>query len=213
MTLCVITDTAVQHSFDHLELAQLAIQGGADMIQLRDKKLSSNELLEIACAVAKLCQSKNIRFIVNDRVDIALLSDADGVHLGEEDLSVWEARKILGSRKIIGATAHHLERAQELEKEGADYIGFGHIFPTSSKEKNTPPQGIAELKKVCLTLKIPIIAIGGIGKTNLNEVLEAGPHGIAVISAVCGEQNPEKATRALKEIIHENTGNLNPCRI
>lgn len=203
--LCVITDTVIQNRFTHLELAEQAIRGGADMIQCREKRnLPSKQLLEIALAMNKLCQAKNIPLIINDRVDIALLSDAAGVHLGEDDLPVQEARKILGPSKIIGAGAGSLERALELEQEGADYIGFGHLFPTQSKAKTGPPKSISELKKICQSVKIPVIAIGGITASNVREALEANPHGIAVIGAVCGAENPETATQQLKAA-------LQPC--
>lgn len=197
--LYVIIDPASSPSYSPLELAEMAVQGGADFIQLRDKKNKTRIFLETASRISEICKNVKIPFIVNDRTDIALLSDAAGVHLGNEDLPIKEARKILGGKKIIGGTANSLEKALELEKQGADYIGFGHIFPTQSKIKNTPPVGVEKLKKMVKLLHTPIIAIGGIDQSNLEQVLTAAPYGIAVIHAVCGSENPEKAARDLKE--------------
>ncbi len=206
--LCVITDTTIQTRFSHLDLAKFAIRGGADMIQLREKKMKSGELLETASAIQKLCKEARVTFIVNDRVDIALLSGADGVHLGQEDLPIEYARKILGKGKTIGETAGSLEQAIQLEKEGADYIGFGHVFPTRSKDKPSPAKGVAELERISRSISIPVIAIGGISHANLPSLLVARPAGIAVIQAVCGKDNPEEATRELKSLLMGDTSNL-----
>lgn len=199
--LCVITDTSIQQKYSHVELAKLAIRGGADLIQLREKRIPTSQLLDIAKTIRELCRTSGVTFIVNDRVDIALLSGADGVHLGSEDFPLFEARRLLGSHKMIGATASSLEEALNLEKQGASYVGFGHIFPTQSKAKLTPPKGVDALKKICQSLRIPVLAIGGINRDNLLKVVEAEPWGVAVIGAVCASDDPEKATRQLKEAL------------
>jgi thiamine-phosphate pyrophosphorylase len=199
--LYVITDTAIQNRFTHLQLAELAINGGADVIQLREKKNSTREILQIAFDVRKICSKSNVIFIVNDRVDIAMIVDADGVHLGEQDLPIPVARKLLGPEKIIGGTASNFDEAKLVEQEGADYIGFGHIFDTKTKFKPYEPRGLDLLKEVCKNIKIPVIAIGGINYSNAEFVIKAGASGIAVTSAVCCAEEPKEETGRIKEIV------------
>ncbi len=200
--LCVITDTVVQKKYSHIEIAQMAIKGGADVIQFRDKLISTHELIETAKELKKICSKAGVLFIVNDRVDVAIIANADGVHLGIEDVPVKEARKLLGKNKIIGGTAHSIKEAEEARKNGADYIGFGHIYPTLSKRKTTPPVGINELAKVVKGVKIPVLAIGGIGLNNISEVVKTGVHGAAVIGSVLKNKNPENAVKELRRIIY-----------
>ena len=200
--LNVITDTKIQNKYSHEELAGLAIKGGADMIQFRDKNMQTGELIETALRIKKLCDKKNVLFIVNDRVDAALVSGADGVHLGKEDIPIKDARKLLGRDKVIGVTARSLKEALSLEKDGADYIGLGHIFPTGSKLKTTQPIGLRNLQRICKRVRIPVIAIGGINTSNAREVVKQGAWGIAVIGSVTGASNPPKAVRELRQIIY-----------
>lgn len=198
--LCVITDTNIQNKYSHAEIAEMALKVGADIIQFRDKFMKLGELVSTASEILKLCRKHNAKLIINDRVDIAMLTGADGVHLGGEDLSVKDARKLLGKNKIIGATAHSIKEAIDAEKCGADYIGYGHIFETSSKIRNSKPKGINKLKEVCSKIKIPVIAIGGIGIENAGTVMNSGAHGIAVIGSVVNSENPVDTVRKLKEI-------------
>ncbi|MCS7013473.1 MAG: thiamine phosphate synthase [Chloroherpetonaceae bacterium] len=202
--VCVITDTVVQSCWTHLQLAELAMRGGARLIQLRDKTLPTRELFAIAVALRTLTLAFGARLIINDRVDIALAADADGVHLGQTDLPIPAARKILGEGKLIGGTASTLEEAVAVEKDGADYIGFGHIFPTTSKEKPSPPKGLEMLRQVVRAVRIPVIAIGGITAENAREVIKAGAAGIAVISAVAKAASPEAATKELVRLFELN---------
>lgn len=196
--LCVITDMAIQKKFSHYEIAKMAIKGGADMIQLRDKSLPTGELIETAIKIRLLCNKHKVQFIVNDRVDVAMASGADGVHLGVEDISITDARKLLGKNKIIGGTAHSLKEAKHAERNGADYIGFGHIYPTSSKIKTDKPKGVSLLQKVVKEIKTPIIAIGGINSGNIQDVINTGVHGIAVIGTVVRSKDPAKAVKEIK---------------
>ena len=200
--LCVITDTAVQNKYTHFKIAEMALKGGADIIQLRDKSMPSNELAETAVKIKKLCRKYRALFIVNDRVDIAMISDADGVHLGKTDIPVFEARKLLGKNKIIGGTAHSLNEARQRVKEGADYIGFGHIYATNSKHKPGKPKGTAYLKRLVKEIKIPVLAIGGINPGNIDEVVNTGVHGSAVIGGVINSGNPVKAVKELRKKIY-----------
>jgi thiamine-phosphate pyrophosphorylase len=191
-----------QNKYSHYELAKMAIKGGADMIQLRDKFLSTSEFIRIAIGIRKLCNKHKVLFVVNDRADAALVSGADGVHLGKEDIPINDAAKILGKKKIVGGTAHTLKEAVQREIEGADYIGFGHIYHTSSKHKSDKPKGIKYLKRVVEKLKIPVFAIGGIGISNINEVMSTGAHGAAVIGSVAGSKYPERVVKELRKKIY-----------
>lgn len=200
--LYVITDTAVQKKYSHIEIAQMAVRGGADVIQFRDKTISTGEMIETAKYLKKICSKAGVLFIVNDRVDIALVTDADGVHLGKEDIPIKEARKLLGDNKIIGGTAHTIKEAKKAQVDGADYLGFGHIFKTVSKHKETLPVGTSELKKVVNIIGIPVLAIGGIGLDNIDEVIQTGVHGVAVIGSAVKSKNPQKAVKDLRRIIY-----------
>lgn len=195
--LCIITDMHVQTRFTHEELALRALKGGADVIQFRDKKMPTGEMIETALKIKRFCSKFGAQLIINDRVDVALVSDADGVHLGADDIPIADARKLLGRKKIIGATAHSLEEAIDAEHEGADYVGFGHIFPTESKFKRGKPKGLEELSIVCERLRIPLLAIGGISPENAKSVLETGAHGIAVIGSVARSKIPTASVRKL----------------
>ena len=197
--LCLITDTVIQNKYTHIQIAKLAIKGGADIIQLRDKLLPTGELINIAKKISKLCREHKVLFIVNDRTDVALAADADGVHLGKDDIPLKDARKLLGSRKIIGGTAHSLKEALLRQKEGADYIGFGHIYPTKTKYKPEKAKGTKLLAEVVRKIKIPVIAIGGISPGNINEVAATGVHGAAVIGSVLNSKEPVKVLKELKK--------------
>lgn len=185
--LCVITDVSIQSRYNHLELCELAIRGGASMIQLRDKHASARDLYALAVAMQLLCTGLGATFIINDRVDIALAANTDGVHLGQTDLPLPTARHLLGNDKIIGGSASSLEEALQVERDGADYIGFGHIFPTTTKAKPSEPKGIEHLSEVIASVKIPVIAIGGITHSNVEAVARTGAS-VAVISAVCAAE-------------------------
>ncbi len=199
--LHVLTDTELQSRFTHLELAELAIKGGADTVQFRQKAGSTREMIEIARGLKRLCEDAGVTFIVNDRVDVAIASEADGVHLGQDDFPIPLARKILGKSRIIGGSAATLEEVQKCQAEEVDYIGFGPVFPTTSKDDAGPVSGIGILEEAVKTISIPIIAIGGVSVENTPDVIQAGAHGIAVISAVCCQENPEQATRELSQAL------------
>ncbi len=195
--LHVITDTELQDRFSHVELARMAIAGGADTIQFRQKEGSTRKMIEMARDLKHLCTSAGVTFIVNDRLDVAIASDSDGVHLGQDDFPIPLAREMLRANKIIGGSAVTLEEAWKCLDEGADYVGFGPVYPTTSKADAGPVAGIDLMKEVIDKVPLPLIAIGGVNKDNTPEVIRAGAHGIAVISAVCCQQDPEQATREL----------------
>lgn len=201
--LHVITDTVLQSQFSHCELAELAIKGGANTIQFRQKTGAIKEMLAHSQRIKNLCTKAGISFIVNDRLDIAMASEADGVHLGQDDFPIPLARKILGEDIFIGGSAATLEEARKCFEEGAAYVGFGPVFPTSSKDDAGPVSGIELLRQVVEAVPVPIIAIGGITPQNTQAVMQAGAKGIAVISAVCCAQDPKDATRKLLEILEK----------
>jgi thiamine-phosphate pyrophosphorylase len=167
------------------------------MIQLRRKMASGRELFAWAVRIQELCRQHEALFIVNDRVDIALAMNADGVHLGLDDLPARAARSLLGPDAIIGVSVSNTAEASQATLDGADYIGAGHIFPTFSKEKSTPPLGVAVIESIRKAAGLPLVAIGGISLQNAAEVMNSGASGIAVISAVSGADNPVMATKAL----------------
>jgi thiamine-phosphate pyrophosphorylase len=195
--LHVLTDTLLQSRFSHVELAEMAIAGGADAIQFRQKQGPTRELIWIATQMKRACADKGVAFIVNDRIDVAIAAQADGVHLGQDDFPIPLARKLVGKQCIIGGSAATLEEAQKCLADGADYVGFGPVFPTGSKDDAGPVSGVETLKMIVKTIPLPIIAIGGIGPANAHAVMEAGAHGIAVISAVCCQDDPCQATIGL----------------
>jgi thiamine-phosphate pyrophosphorylase len=196
--LHVLTDETLQKRFSHARLAELAIAGGADTIQLRQKTGSTRELIETAKEMQEACRKAGVTFIVNDRVDVAIAVGADGVHLGQDDFPIWLARKLLGERVIVGGSAGSLEEAQRCLREGADYVGFGPVCDTTSKEDAGPATGLDLLSLIAHSISAPIIAIGGITADNTANVIRAGAHGIAVISAVCCREDPREAAQCLR---------------
>ena len=200
--LYVVTDERVSRSRSHLEVAEAAIRGGADVIQLRDKTASSGELYRIAVALRKITRDANVPFIVNDRLDIALAADADGVHVGQDDLPAAVARKLLGPGKLLGVSTETPEEALRAEMDGADYLGVGPIFEArGTKADAGAPKGpgmIAPIRGCC---RLPIVAIGGIKAGNARSVREAGADAVAVISDIVGADDIAQAARRMKELL------------
>ena len=188
----MIIDRKSSGGRDLAYLAQEAIEGGADMIQLRDKDSSASEILKVGRAIRDLTRKKKIPFIINDRVDIAVAVGADGVHLGQDDLPIEAARSMMGSGKLIGLSTHSLPQALEAEKKGADYIGVGPIFSTPTKP-DYRAVGIDLIREVRDKIKIPFVVIGGIDESNIDEVLAAGARRVAVVRAVCGAKEIGRA--------------------
>ena len=206
--LHVITDTTIQSQFTHAELAEMAIAGGADTIQFRQKDGNARELVESAQTVQSVCAERGVSLIVNDRADIALAVGAAGAHFGQDDLPIAVGRRILPPEMIIGASARTEEKILEAISAGADYIGFGPIYQTSSKPDAELPKGLDALQRMCEIAQCPVIAIGGITAETAYEVIHAGAHGIAVISAVCAQTDPTEATRHLCGEIQRAKANL-----
>lgn len=194
--LYVIVDAQFLKGRSELETARQAIRGGAKVIQLRDKKREKGMLLPIAQEMKRLCQEMGALFIVNDHLDLALLAGADGLHLGQKDLPLSLARPHLPLDMLIGCSTATLEEALRAEEEGADYIAVGSIFPTTSKQ-DIRMAGLETLRQVKKAVPLPVVAIGGINKDNISQVIAAGADSAAVISAVIEAEDIEKAAREL----------------
>ena len=205
--LHILTDIHLQQQFSHVELARLACAGGADVIQFRQKKGTIPERLAMLLDVAAVCKASGVQLIVDDHLDLALAVGADGFHVGQDDLPVETARAIIehhdGSTCLIGATCTTTEQARHAASAGADYIGFGPVFPTTSKANPASVKGLAGLAEVCTGVAIPVVAIGGITVERVRSVLEAGAHGVAVMSAVVMAEEPERAVRLFRREIDQ----------
>jgi len=184
-----------------LEDVKSAIRAGVKIIQYREKEKSTGDMIKEAKEISELCKKNNVLFIINDRVDIVLAVDADGVHLGNKDMTYSIARKILGSKKIIGLTVHNIREAVEAERIGADYVGVSPIFETKTKLDAGRPAGLKLIKDIKKAIKIPFVAIGGINENNLGSVIEAGARSIAAISAIVTKDNVEKECKKFREVI------------
>ncbi len=185
----LITDTQIQEQYEHVELVDLALRAGVQMIQYRDKEAPAREILKQVKEISPRVSKTESLFIVNDRADLALAGGADGVHLGQDDLPIQAARKLMGER-IVGGTSSNLEEALQVEEAGADYVALGHIFETTTKQKSYPPRGLDILREVADAVNIPLVAIGGITLENAPKVIEAGADIIAVSSAICAANSP-----------------------
>ncbi len=206
--LYVITTNLLESKRTHIDVAREAILGGATVIQLREKTSGSREILETAYEIRRLTKKKDIPFIINDRLDIAMAIDSDGVHLGQEDMPPDIARRLLGKQLIVGVSATNLQEAVEAEQQGADYLGVGPIFATPSKDDAAEPMGLEGLAEIRRKVKIPIVAIGGITPENVRQVITAGADGVAVISAIARAPDMKKATESLWRRINQCLENL-----
>lgn len=164
--------------------ARALLEGGSRIVQLRAKDAPASSVLQAALSIAQETRKRGAAFIVNDRVDIAMLSGADGVHLGQDDIPIEDARRLLGKDSIIGVSTHSLAEAVRAVDAGADYVSFGPIFATSTKKDADVPKGAALLKEITDNIRIPVVAIGGIDRSNLPLVLASNPSAVAVISAI-----------------------------
>jgi thiamine-phosphate pyrophosphorylase len=201
LDLYVVTDAELSQGLGHLEVARRALSGGADVIQLRDKKLPARELYRLAAELSKMAHPSGAALIVNDRLDIALAAGADGVHLGQDDLPVALARRLSPPGFIIGASVGSVEEAVRAERDGADYVALSPLFSTRSKVDAGTGHGLEVLRAVRRAVSIPLVAIGGIDQSNVAEVIAAGADGVAVISAVVGASDVEGAARNLRALV------------
>ncbi|ENK1244595.1 thiamine phosphate synthase [Clostridium botulinum] len=195
--LYLITDRRFLKGRELKKVIEDAILGGVTIVQVREKDISTREFFKVAKEVKKVTDYYKVPIIINDRLDIAQAIDADGVHLGQKDMPLNIARKILGKDKLIGISVGNVKEALEAENNGADYLGIGTIFPTGSKKDVDAIIGIDGLSQVKNSISIPSVAIGGINKTNFKDVLKTGVEGISVISAILDENNIKLAANNL----------------
>lgn len=198
LRLYAITDRrALPAGVTLAQAVEAALDGGVTCLQLREKTASAGEILTLARTLLPLCRARKVPLLINDRVDIALAAGADGVHLGQDDLPLPEARALLGPDRILGATAHTVEEALRAQAEGADYLGVGAMFPTGTKT-DTVPTSADTLKAICAAVSIPVVAIGGVNAQNLPTLAGTGIAGAAVVSAIFSQGDLTAAARTLR---------------
>ncbi len=196
LLLYAVTDRHWLNGMTLEQQVELAIKGGATFVQLREKNADEDEFLELALKVQKVCRAYRVPFVINDNVELAKKIDADGVHVGQEDMNALDVRKLIGSKKILGVSASTVSEALLAEKQGADYLGVGAVFATSSKDDAESVSHKA-LKEICDAVKIPVVAIGGISLNNVDELKGSGIAGISVISAIFGAADIKEASKKL----------------
>jgi thiamine-phosphate pyrophosphorylase len=201
LALYLCTDRALSLGRPLIPAVEAAIQGGVTMVQLREKEASSREFFTLAKELLGLTRPLGIPLIINDRLDIALAVGAEGLHIGQSDLPLREARRVAGTGLVIGVSAATVEEALAAEREGADYIGAGAVFPTGSKADAGAAIGIEGLAAIYASVKIPVVAIGGIGPGNIRAVLDAGASGAAVISAILSQPDIREAAAELRRCV------------
>ena len=202
MLLYAVTDRHWLNGRSLAEAVEESIAGGITFLQLREKNLCGDAYRQEALAIQRLCRKHGIPFIINDDVDLALEIGADGVHVGQDDMCVAEARAKLGPDKILGVSAHNVEEALRAQADGADYLGSGAVFGTTSKG-NVTELSMETLKAICHAVSIPVVAIGGISHDNVKKLAGTGISGVAAISAIYGQDNIQKATGDLRKLLEE----------
>lgn len=202
-SLYLVTDRSILKDRDFYKAVEDALKGGTTLVQLREKDLSSLEFFRLAVQLKELVHSYNVPLIINDRLDIALAVDADGLHIGQDDLPLEIARELLGPDKILGYSVANIEQALYGQKHGADYLGAGTVYPTGSKADANNPIGLQALKSIKESVNIPVVGIGGIGMDNIADVKKTGIDGVSVISAILGQEDIEGAARSLVKLWRE----------
>jgi len=201
LSLYLVTDRGLSKGRSLEYVVEKAVKGGVSIIQLREKNCSTKEFTELAISLKKLLEPLDIPLLINDRLDIALAVNADGVHLGQDDMHCEIARKILGKDKIIGLSIENIEQAEEANSYDIDYIGISPVFLTGTKPEFTIGLGLAGVKKITAISKFPSVAIGGINSGNAGEILKAGATGLAVVSAIMSAADPMLAAVELRKEI------------
>ncbi|HQC53032.1 MAG TPA: thiamine phosphate synthase [Lentisphaeria bacterium] len=205
MRLYLVTDRSHLAGRDFLTVLDAALRGGVTMIQLREKEASSREFFDLAIQVRELSHSHGVPLWINDRLDIALAVEADGLHIGQSDLPAAVARRLMPPAMKLGVSAQTVEQAVQAERDGADCLGVGAMFPTGTKS-DAKPVSADELRRIKQTVRIPIVAIGGINASNLALPMRCGVDGVAVVSAIMSAPDPEAAARELREKIDAHLG-------
>ena len=202
-TLYLVTDAGISLGRTPTQVVEAAIRGGVTMVQYREKSASTRRMMEEARELRQLCKAAGVPFIVNDRIDVALAVDADGVHVGQNDMPAPLARRLIGRGRILGVSAGDVDEARKAEEQGADYIGASPVFATPTKPDAPPPVGVDGLRRMVGAVSIPVVAIGGMNVENARSIILAGAAGVAVVSAIVGARDVEAAARAIREAIKE----------
>lgn len=202
-SLYLVTDRSLSKGRSNRQIVEAAVAGGVTCVQLREKHCGTREFIQEALALRTLLKDRRIPLIINDRLDVALAVEADGVHLGQSDMPIGMARNIAGSALIIGISAESTDDALRAEQEGADYIGISPVFATPTKTDTAAPLGLEGVNKIRGLVGIPLVGIGGINQHNAASVIAAGADGVAVVSAIVSATDPTEATRTLKTLVEQ----------
>lgn len=197
LSLYLVTNSDQKRKEEYLKIVEDSILGGVTVVQIREKEKTGKEFYELAIELKKITEKYNVPLIINDRIDIALAVDADGVHIGQKDLPVGIVRKIIGENKILGVSTATIQTAIESAKNRADYISSGAIFPTQTKD--TDCISISYLKKIVKSVEIPVVAIGGLNEDNIDSLFGTNVKGISIVSAIMDSENPKKSAEHLKK--------------
>jgi thiamine-phosphate pyrophosphorylase len=204
----IITNADIVPGRDHIQGAREALQGGANCIQFREKNMDTGEMIRVCRIIQGLCRQHGAIFLVNDRVDVALAMDADGVHVGQKDMPAETARRLIGPQKVLGVSASTVDAARKAEADGGDYVGVGMVFAAGLKKDIGVAKGVNVLREVSQAVKIPVVAIGGIDQENAASCIEAGAAGCAVVTAVIGAPDVRQATADLARAIRDAKARL-----
>lgn len=202
MLLYAVTDRRWSEGTTLYEQVEQALQGGVSTLQLREKNLSDEEFLKEAMEIKELCKKYNVPLIINDNVDVAIKCGVDGVHVGQEDMEASKVREKVGRDMIIGVSAHNVEEARRAVSNGADYLGVGAVFSTSTKD-DVDVLSKETLKEICLAVDVPVVAIGGINQDNIVELKGTGVDGVAVVSAIFSSENIVESCKKLRKLSEE----------
>jgi thiamine-phosphate pyrophosphorylase len=200
-SLYLVTDRGLARGRSNIEIVTAAVRGGVSVVQLREKDCSTREFIEQGLAIKKILKDHGVPLIINDRLDVAQAVDADGVHLGQTDMQLAFAKRILGDSMIIGISAESVQDAIEAEKGGADYLGVSPIYATPTKTDAAPALGLDGLREIRKAVGLPLVGIGGLNTENAADVIRNGADGVAVVSAIVAADDPETAAGSLKKII------------
>lgn len=201
-SLCLVTDRRLSAPRSIEDVVRAALRGGVTAVQLREKECATRDFVELARALKAILRPAGVPLVVNDRVDVALVAGADGVHIGQSDMAYGDARRLLGPDAIVGLSVETLEQAERAASLDVDYLGVGPVFPTATKADAAPAWGIEGLAALRRASRHVLVAIGGINRENVAAVIQAGADGIAVVSAICSAPDPEQAARDLRVAIN-----------
>jgi thiamine-phosphate pyrophosphorylase len=200
-TLYLVTDTGLSRGRPRVEVVEAALRGGVTVVQYREKSASTRWMIEEARELRQLCKATGVPFIVNDRIDVALAVDADGVHVGQDDMPAALARRLIGRGRILGVSAGNAEEARKAAEDGADYVGASPIFATPTKPDAPRPMGVEGLRLLARAVSIPVVAIGGMNAENAAAIIAAGAAGVAVVSAIVAADDVQAAARAIRSVV------------